>query len=356
MDTTVAGDPQGTNGTDDRDDAHVGRAEPLLVATRLPLRDLLLDPGDELSTIDGAGGDASFVRAFAPMRAYQKLSASGLDGLKAKILKYPESLVGRILVRLDPSGHQYVVVDGSWHVAALRHLAEHGPLHSAPIPPEVAVLFEACPVIVAPPTTDPALLLAILADPVHHAGDNWTQGQRDRLLAQLLVSGLHHPKEAITQALGGDLHAMRRYHAYRALQQMMQHRHVELHEAAQLYPLFHAAVGRQAIRTWLDWDDGLWNFLDDVALEHFHRLLSPQPQPGGALAPASIRTVDDIVHLCDVLGEPEALRMIIEGGRSLQEAVDFINEGAFSQWTSKVSTAIGTMQWDHKRFRKGPHR
>ncbi|MEI7547895.1 MAG: hypothetical protein WCK21_07535 [Actinomycetota bacterium] len=334
----------------------MSRATPLLIHTTLPLRDLLLDPGDELSiTQDPAGmPDASFVRAFVPLRAYQRLSAGGLDGLKQKIQKYPESLVRRILARADGEGSQHVVIDGSWHVAALRHLAEHGPLHRAPLAPVVTELFDACPVTIVPPTTDPALVLALLADPVHHHADPWVRGQRDRLLADLLVSGVHHSKEAVVEALDGDQHAMRRYHAFRALQQLMQHRHVQLHEAPDLYPLFHAAVGRQAIRTWLDWDDGLWCFLDDVALEHFHRMIAPYPAADGAPGGACIRTVDDIVHLCDVLGEPEALRMITDGGRTLHEAVEFINGGAFRHRAGQVSGANAPAQPDRRGIRRNP--
>jgi len=327
------------------------------VHSTLPLHHLLLDPGNELTAVPDQHGadDAGFVRAFVPMRAYQRLVAGGLDGLRSKIVKYPAALQRRVLVRALGHGPQHVVIDGSWHVAALRGLAEDGPMHGAAVPPEVAALFEACPVTIVPPGTDPALVLALLADPVHHHAkdryaDHWMQGQRDRLLGELLESGTHHSKEAVQFALGHDHHALRRYQAYRALQQMVQHRHVEVHEAPDLYPLFHAAVGRQAIRTWLDWDDGLWCFLDDVALEHFHRLLTPQPTDDGSPPRACIRTVDDVVHLCDVLGEPDALRMITEQGRTLREAVDMINDGAFQQWTTQVSNAIGTMQWDRRRF------
>ncbi|MDO8388908.1 MAG: hypothetical protein Q7V57_00340 [Actinomycetota bacterium] len=334
-----------------------GRATPLLVHRTLPLSDLLLDPGNELDPAHEHTGtaDASFVRAFAPMRAYQRLLASGLDGLRSKIMKYPASIERRVLVREYLDGQHHVVIDGSWYVATLRYLADAGPMHGEVLPAEVEALFDDCPVTVVPPDTDPALVLALLADPVHHQAadryaDHWMQGQRDRLLRELLASGTHHSKDAVLEALGGDRHAMRRYQAYHALQQLMQQHHVELHEAIDLYPLFHAAVGRQAIRTWLDWDDSLWCFLDDVALEHFHRLLTPQPTTDGSAPRACIRTVDDVVHLCDVLGEPDALRMITDEGRSLKEAVAVINDGAFQQWTTQVSSAIGTMQWDRRRF------
>lgn len=333
----------------------------LVVHTTVPLRDLALDPGNELAATDPAadphaGNIAAFVRAFVPMRAYERLTGHGIGGLQSRIEKLPATLAGRILVReslaADGSAahHTYVVIDGAWHVAALRRLAEHGTTDGGSVTPEVATLFDACPVTVVMPGTDPAVVLAMLADPVHHHHDVWVRGQRDRLLTQLVESGIRHTREAVTETLGGDRHALRRYHAYLALQQMMQVRSLGVQQAADLYPLFYAAVGRPVIREWLDWDDHLWRFLDDVNLGHFHRLLAPRVRPDGSVHPASIRSVEDIVHLCDVIGDPDALRLVLHEDGTLQEAVDSVNAGLFHHMTTAVSEAIGTMKWDRRRF------
>lgn len=348
-------------------DHEIAAAHTRLVAhTSVALRDLALDPGNELAAGDPttqhdasgdphAGNMVSFVRAFVPMRAYERLCSHGIAGLQSRIEKMPATLAGRILVReapgTDDGTHRtYVVIDGSWHVAALRHLAEHGTTDGGSVAPDVAVLFEACPVTVVLPGTDPAVVLALLADPVHNHRDTWVRGQRDRLLAHLGESGTRHSREAVTETLGTDHHALRRYHAYLALQQMMQGHSLAVQQAADLYPLFYAAVGRPVIREWLDWDDHLWRFLDDINLGHFHRLLAPRPQPDGSVHPACIRTVEDIVHLCDVIGDQEALRLLLHEDGTLQDAVDFVNAGLFHHMTTAVSDAIGTMQWDRRRF------
>lgn len=333
---------------------------PLVSRATVPLRDLLLDPGNELAASESPDNGAhdegvrAFVRAFVPRRAYERLCAHGIAGLQSRIEKVPASLEGRILVRRESQGSDgeptYVVVDGSWHVAALRHLAEVGTIEGGPVPSEVIELFDGCPVTVVEPTTDPALVLALLADPVHHHPDGWVRGQRDRLLTQLCASGTRHTREGVTTALGGDTHAMRRYHAYLALQQLLQVHPLEAAQAAELYPLFYAAVGRQVIRDWLDWDDHLWRFLDDTNLAHFHRLLSPRVQPDHTVLPPSIRTVEDVVHLCDVLGEPEALHLLLRDNGTLQDAVDHVNAGLFHHMTTQVSEAIGAIQWDRRRF------
>ena len=143
---------------------------------------------------------------------------------------------------------------------------------------------------------------------------------------------------------------MRRYHAYLGLQQMMQHHQVSVAQAVEMYPLFHAAVGRSTLRDWLDWDDHLWQFLDDANLERFHRLLAPTVLPGGGVQPAAITSVDDIVQLCDVISEPEALAILTAESGSLQAAIDHLNAGLFHHMTNQVSEAIGAIQWDRRRF------
>ena len=338
----------------------VGRAPDLLAAAHVPLGNLLLDPGDELSlaTDPSTTADASFVRAFVPVRSYRRLVATGLDGLMSVIARRPETLAGRILVRpyatagepTDEVNTQYVVIDGSRHVAALRRLAEIGPADGAELPEDLTALFDKCPVVVVHPGTNPALVLAHLSDSMEPGADDWLQGQRDRLLRMLGEDGAHHSRPTIA-ATGANTQTLRRYHAYLALQQMMQYQQVPLPTAVALYPLFHAAVGRPVIRTWLDWDDTLCRFIDDAELEHFYRLLTPAVLADGTTRPPCISVVEHVVQLCDVLGEPAARRALLEEGQTLEAATAVINAGAFQQWSTQIGEAFETLQWDRRRFR-----
>lgn len=338
----------------------VGRAPDLLVSAHVPLRDLLLDPGDELSlAVDpSTTADAAFVRAFAPVRSYQRLVATGLDGLMSLIARRPATLAGRILVRPDAAPDEapgdvntrYVVIDGSRHVAALRRLAEIGPVDGAELPEDLTALFDECPVVVVHPGANPALVLALLRDAMEPEADDWLKGQRDRLLRLLSEDGAHHSQPTIA-ATGANTQTLRRYHAYLALQQLMQSRPVPLPTAVALYPLFHAAVGRPVIRTWLDWDDTLCRFIDDAELEHFYRLLTPSALADGTTRPPCITAVEDVVQLCDVLGEPVARRALLDEGQTLEAAAEVINAGAFQQWSTQIGEAFETMQWDRRRFR-----
>ncbi len=328
-------------------------ARPLLTLATVPLHHLLLDPGDELSLADdpSVAADASFMRAFVPMRSYQRLCGVGLEGLISAIARTPSSLTGRIIVReaADHAG-QFVVIDGSRHVAALRQLAEIGSANGVGLSGDVTALFDACPVTIVRPETDPAFVLALLADATDAASDPWLHGQRDHLLRLLAHHGVHHSRPTVTEATAGNTQTLRRYHAYRALQQLMQQEPVPPHLTAGLYPLFHAAVGRPVIREWLDWDDTLCCFMSDAELDRFYRLLKPTVRSNGTTRRACVRTVDDVVHLCDVLAEPAAHEVLMQDGATLEQAVQVIDAGAFQQWSAQVGEAYETMIWDRRRF------
>lgn len=330
----------------------VGDDSTLITRGAVPLDRLLLDPGNEL--VAAADDLRDFVRAFVPRRSYQRLCAHGIVGLQSRLEKEPYTLTDRILVReerlLGDDAPCYVVIDGIWHVAALQHLAEEGPVDGGPLTDDLRRLVDNCPVLIVAPGTDPALVLALLTDPVQHHRDEWVRGQRDRLMSQLVDSGTRHERDQVLDALRHDHHALRRYHAYLGVQQMMQHRRITVEQATLIYPLFHAAVGRATLREWLDWDDHLWQFLDDANLELFHRLLTPTTVPGGGVQPPAVSSVDDIVHLCDVITEPEALAILVSEGGTLQAAIDHLNAGLFHHMTNQVSEAIGAIKWDRRRF------
>jgi len=312
-----------------------------------------LDPGDELSLAGdpSVATDASFMRAFVPMRSYQRLCHSELDGLTSTIARNPDLVTGRILVRAlaDNSG-QFVVIDGSRHVAALRLLADSGESKGAPLTADVTALFESCPVTIVHPETDPAFVLALLGDATEPGADPWLLGQRDHLLRLLDRQSVHHSQPTLAEAAANNAHTVRRYHGYRALQQMMQDHDIAPHIAVALYPLFHAAVGRSAIRSWLDWDDNLCCFIDDAELDRFYRLLLPSTRGDGTTRPPCISVVGDVVQLCDVLAEPTARRALLERDATLEEAVAIIDAGVFQQWSTQVGEVVETMKWDRRRF------
>ena len=330
-----------------------GRAHTLLSTITVALHDLLLDPGDELTISDdpALAEDASFLRAFVPIRSYRRLLASDLEGLASSIARNPGIINDRILVRSMPDMNgQFVVIDGSRHVAALRFLAETGSANGVGLSIDVVALFSSCPVTIVHPETDPAFVLALFGDGGEHDDDPWLHGQRNHQLRLLAREGVHHSRPTLTTAADGDNQIIRRYHAYRALGQMMQEQDVPLHAAVQLYPLFHAAVGRSVIRSWLDWDDTMSCFMDDSQLERFYELVQPTVRSDGTTRPPCVASVNAVVQLCDVLGEPAARATLVEQHRTLEEAVEVINAGAFHEWTTHVGGAFENIEWNRRRF------
>ncbi|HAP76467.1 MAG TPA: hypothetical protein DCR14_10325 [Acidimicrobiaceae bacterium] len=325
---------------------------PLIVDDKLPVRVLLLDPGDELAAAEHPDTDVDpeFLRHFVPMRAYQRLLAADLGTLSATIIRNPEAVDGKVLVRpLADGDERFVVIDGHWQVAALRKLADEVPEMGVELPDDVAALLHACPVRIVRDDADPAFVLSLLAP--QPGDDPWLSGQRDRLIARLSEGLGHRSTYEVAIATGGSRAAMRRYHAYRALEQFLQAHPLPATQAATMLPIFHVALARTLVRNWLDWDDHLCAFLDEDALEHFHRMLLPGVDVDGSPTCPCIRTVDDIASLCDVLESPSAKKALLEHHVTLADAVQVIEDDAMQHWMASLGEAIDAIRWDQRRFK-----
>ena len=327
-----------------------GRA-PLVTPGFLPLQQLVLDPGDELAAVDEPelGTDPAFLMAFVPLRSYQRLAKLDLSALTSSIVRNPGVMEQRVLVR-PLFEDRYIVIDGMWHVAALRKLVEDTGEMGVDLPDDVQALAQACPVRMIAPDTDPAFVLSLLDAP-RDSSDQWYLGQRDRLLRQLAQCGRHRSTYDVAVATGGSRAAMRKYHAYRALEQFLQQHPLLPADAARVFPFFHVAMARTVVRSWLDWDDHLCEFLDDEALEVFYRLLLPDVDLHGRPVRACITSIEEVVHLCDVLETQVARRALVERGATLAEAMRVVEDNSNDELMARVSEAIDSIRWDQQRFR-----
>jgi hypothetical protein len=73
-------------------------------------------------------------------------------------------------------------------------------------------------------------------------------------------------------------------------------------------------------------------------------------KPDGTTRRPCVGRIDDVVQLCDVLTEPPARKVLLDEHRTLAEAVEVINAGAFQEWTAHVDQAYQTIMWDRRRF------
>ncbi len=340
-----------TQGDRKRGGAHAPVRNPLVEETTSPVRALVLDPGDELAAVDNTAldTDPGFLLAFVPIRSFQRLAEADLGALTASIVRNPSVVDGHILARPLDDG-RFVVIDGIWHVTALKKLAEQPDELGVDLPDDVRRLIDACPIRVVAADTDPAFVLSLLGNQ-RDDSDPWLLGQRDRLLRQLAHGGRSRSTYDVAISTGGSRAAMRKYHAYRSLEQFLQYHPVSPDHAASIFPLLHVALARTVVRTWLDWDDHLCAFLDDTALEVFYRLLLPDVDVDGSYLPPCISSVEEMVHLCDVLENPAAKRALVEQHATLAEAVRVVEDGDRDVWVDRLGDAISSMRWDQQRFR-----
>ncbi len=341
----AAGGLKGGSGHTTEPSAAAAAATPPKVSSfvdlHVPLRSLVLDPGDELPIADDPLTDpdgAAFIRAFAPVHAYRRLRDDNLEDLVTTIVLRRSLLAGHLIVRPygEPgeSEQRYVVVDGSRRVAALRWLQQQS-ADGQGVPHEVETLFGSCPVKVIQPGADPALVLAMMGDPSDQATDPWFHRQHRRVLVELSMVGFHDPASVVDDATQGDRQVLRRYHAYKALQQMMLDPVVSRYATAKLFPIFHEAVGRPAIREWLDWNNRLFEFTNFDTLDLFFHMLVPQNVGNGRVVPPQIASRDDVSLLSEVLRSSAARSVLGEGG-TLVEALQTLRLGVRSTEPSEM--------------------
>jgi hypothetical protein len=303
------------------------------VDLRVPLSSLMLDPGDELSVADDPDlplDVAAFIRAYAPLRAYHRVRDDDLEDLVTSMVLRKSLVAGHIIVRpYHVPGDDiaaYVVVDGSRRIAALRWLSEQA-ASGRQIPHQLETLFESCPVKVVQPGADPALVLAMMGDPAEHSRDPWFRQQHRRVLKELELVAFHDNERALVAATQGDGQVLRRYHTYKALQQMMIDPTVSRCATMKLFPILHEAVGRPLIKEWLDWNAKLFEFTEFDALDRFFAMLVPSTTAAGRVVPPQIASRDDISLLTEVLRSSEARSAFLDEQCTLAEAVEVLRHG-----------------------------
>ncbi|MCB0957190.1 MAG: hypothetical protein KDB12_13620, partial [Ilumatobacter sp.] len=83
----------------------------------------------------------------------------------------------------------------------------------------------------------------------------------------------------------------------------------------------------------------------------FYRLLLPDVDLHGRPVRACITSIEEVVHLCDVLETPAARRALVERGATLAEAMRVVEDGTNDELMARVSEAIDSIRWDQQRFR-----
>lgn len=311
----------------------------------IPLEELLLDPNNyriqELSGFELVKDDR-FHTEQVQKTALARLQKESLKELRASILANGFLPIERIVV--TPYEHlegKYLVIEGNRRVAALKTIQDQ---HAAGIEIPLGVLetLGAVPCVVTEDSDEfPHFKQTLMG--IRHVGGirPWGGYQRAKLIADLRDD--HQlDGQTVAERLGLSVQEVnRRYRAYKALQQMQSNDEFGEFATPALYPLFHEAIAIPGVRDWLGWDGNTNKFISASNLDLFYGLITPYTDDETSTSRnPKLNTYSDVRELKNVMGNSEALSMLLNPDRSLLDALTIARKDELSRkWRSEVSEA-----------------
>lgn len=335
----------------------------LMHTADIPLDDLLLDPNNyriqELSGFELVKEERFHVEQ-VQKTTLARLQKESLKELRASIIANGFLPIERIVV--TPYPHQegkYLVIEGNRRVAALKSIAEQRE-GGVEIPAGVQETLKAVPCVVADDSSDfPHFKQTLMG--IRHVGGirPWGGYQRAKLIADLRDD--HNlDGQTVAERLGLNVQEVnRRYRAYKALQQMQGNDEFGEYATPALYPLFHEAIAIPGVRDWLGWDGSANKFTSASNVDVFYGLITPySDEETSTSRPAKLSTYSDVRELKNVMGNSEALTMLLNPDRSLMDALTIARKDELSRkWRSEVSEARTALEkisaLEVKRFDTG---
>jgi hypothetical protein len=239
------------------------------------------------------------------------------------------------------------VIEGNRRLAALRWIASDQAA-GADIPKHVSDALSSIPVvIVSEDVKDPALREALMG--IRHVSGikEWGGYQRAQLVATLKDKYKLESAE-IAQRLGMSANEVnRRYRAFKALRQMMDHD--EFGDAARpdMYPIFHEAVSLPSVRDWLGWNEETAAFQKMDELGRFYELITPHiyDDDGDHAAEPKITSYSQVRELRSILDNTEAKKILFDPSRSFHEAIAITTREQLANfWKTEVIEALEALR------------
>jgi hypothetical protein len=314
----------------------------------LDISKLLLDPNNFRfqDAADFVSADSKrFAEATVQSRASERLRSEALVPLKNSILKNGFLPFERLVV-IPYADDRYLVVEGNRRLAALRWI-ESDQKAGAEVPQPVMDALKSVPVvIVSDDAKDPAFREALMG--IRHVSGikEWGGYQRAQLVASLKDKYKLESNE-IAQRLGMSANEVnRRYRAFKALRQMMDHD--EFGDAARpdMYPIFHEAVSLPAVRDWLGWNEDAAKFQNADELTRFYGLITPHSADDeGEPTEPKITSYSEVRELRSVLDNADAKKILFDPTRSFLEAVAITKrEEMANSWKAEIVEALNALQ------------
>lgn len=334
------------------------------------LDQLLLDPNNfRVQDTENyvVAEESRFGDATVQDRAYRRLRPEGLAELKKSILTNGFLPIERLVVRpynRIPAGisddtteassnepretvQRYLVLEGNRRVAALRWIRED---HEAgvPVPSTVLEVLSRVPVVDVGPDVDESTHMALMG--IRHVGGikQWDGYQRAKLVTELRDNHDLQSSE-VADRLGMTVNEVnRRYRAYKALDQMRSDEVFGDAARSSMYPIFHEAVSLPQVRTWLGWDEGAAEFLNESERHDFYGLITEREMADGdestAVIPPKITSYSQVRELRSILGNADAFEALLDPGRSWGDALGLAKAEDLSRsWRKQVAEAVASI-------------
>lgn len=281
-------------------------------------------------------------------RVFMLIQRDGLDELRA--LKESIEVNGylpieALIVRPYPHGEGlYIVVEGNRRVAAMRWLQRDHDAGAAVSPDLLDGFTELPALVVDPQSPDFARTRQVLLGLRHVSGiKEWGGYQRAQVVTELVDREALTPADA-AKAIGMTSHeAMRRYRAFKALEQMKRDEEFGAQAKPEMYPLFHEAVAQPSVRDWLGWYDETYEFTQEDNRLEFYKLLTPQVREREDEMPRArdpkIRTREDVRNLREILGDEAAVESLLDPDSTLADALAIPRASAARTWLPRIRAA-----------------
>lgn len=322
-------------------------------STHLPIKQLLLDPNNyrvQESSDFVRASQSRFADPTVQEKAFQRLKDQSLLTLKGSILRNGflefEPLIVRPFADADPP--TYLVIDGNRRLSALKWIQQD---HDAgvTVPEVVLKALENIPVVVVEANEGEEFHYEALMGVRHVSGiKEWGGYQRAKLIATLRDERNLEATE-VAERLGLSTQEVnRRFRAFKALEQMMNHEEFGDYATPEMYPLFHEALSIPSLRSWLDWSDEERAFCKEEELCQFYGLLTPATTEEGefqAEKPAKIGTYSQVRDLKIILQHPEAKQTLLDTESSLADALSVAKRDQLSRtWVTQLERAESALK------------
>ncbi|SNC76962.1 ParB-like nuclease domain-containing protein [Marinobacter sp. es.048] len=312
----------------------------------LDLKNVLLDPNNfRFQDLPGFNFAAEhrFHEPAVQARALKRIrEEESIIPLKESILKNGYIPIEKIVVRpYEHLDNAYVVVEGNRRVATMKWILED--YHEGGVDIEKSVIdsISNLEMIVIESDGDDELFRASLMGIRHVSGiKHWGGYQRAKLVTEMRDK-LDVGAQEVAARIGLSTNEVtRRYRAFKALEQMKESESYAEYASPSLYPIFHEAISTPAIKEWLNWDDGKYQFTDYEALDKFYSLISPEISESGE-KPPKIKTYSQVRELKVILGKQDAFNSLLDLSRPFEDAYAIAKKDELTKaWYDEANEAI----------------